>query len=128
MKIYTSYFANLKNLPDTIVPISICGKAPDGYTGWQYKKLAPKWSFFSIYKETGDEDYYRKNFKELVTDKLDPNVVVEELSRYSEGKDICLICYEKPDDFCHRHIVAEWLTDNTEYKVEEYKKYGHTGN
>ena len=40
-KIYTSYFANLKNLPDNVCPISICGKAPDWYKGLQYKKLAP---------------------------------------------------------------------------------------
>ena len=46
MKVYTSYFAKLKKLPDTIVPISICGKAPDWYTGLQYKKLAPKYGFF----------------------------------------------------------------------------------
>lgn len=39
---YTSYFANLKKLPDNVVPISICGKAPDWYSGLQYKKLAPK--------------------------------------------------------------------------------------
>lgn len=25
--IYTSYFANLRNIPSDIVPISICGKA-----------------------------------------------------------------------------------------------------
>lgn len=24
---------------------------------------------------------------------------------------ICLICYEKPSDFCHRHLVAEWLNE-----------------
>lgn len=44
--IYTSYFAKLKSLPDNIVPISICGKAPNWYTGLQYKKLAPKYDFF----------------------------------------------------------------------------------
>ena len=34
--IYTSYFAMLKRIPaDTIVPISICGKAPDWYKGLQ---------------------------------------------------------------------------------------------
>lgn len=26
--------------------------------------------------------------------------------------DIALICYEKPSDFCHRHLVAQWLRDN----------------
>lgn len=122
MKIYTSYFANLKNLPETIVPISICGKAPDGYNGWQYKKLAPKWEFFKKYKETLDKDYYIKCFNEQVLNGLDPNTVIKEISVYSGGKDIALICYEKPEDFCHRHLVADWITKNTDYKVEEYNK------
>ena len=50
--IYTSYFAKLKSLPDNIVPISICGKAPDWYEGLQYKKLAPKYDFFMKWKKT----------------------------------------------------------------------------
>ena len=33
--------------------------------------------------------------------------------------DIALLCYEKPDDFCHRHLVADWLNKNG-YKCEEY--------
>lgn len=44
--IYTSYFAKLKELEKhNIIPISICGKAPDWYKGLQYKKLAPKYGF-----------------------------------------------------------------------------------
>lgn len=39
--IYTTYFAKLKSLPKDIIPISICGKAPTGYKGLEYKKLAP---------------------------------------------------------------------------------------
>ncbi len=29
-----------------------------------------------------------------------------------------LLCYEKPENFCHRHILAEWLRKNG-YKCEE---------
>ena len=83
MKIYTSYFANLKNLPDSIVPIAICGAVPAGYKGWRYTKLAPKLNFFKVYKETLDKDYYIRNFKKEIFDVLDPNRVVEELSVYA---------------------------------------------
>ncbi len=58
-KIYTSYFANLRNLPDNVCPISICGKAPDWYKGIQYKALAPKYWFFKKYKEDGDAEFYK---------------------------------------------------------------------
>lgn len=122
--IYTSYFAKLKSLPDTIVPISICGKAPDWYKGLQYKKLAPKYDFFMKWKENHDNDYYIKCFNTQVLDKLKSEVVVAELSKMAGNSNnnfehICLICYEKPSDFCHRHLVADWLNEEG-FKCEEW--------
>ena len=124
--IYTSYFAKLKSLPKNIIPISICGKAPSWYEGLQYKKLAPKYDFFMKWKENHDNDYYIKCFNEQVLNKLNTEQVVKELDNlllnetlaidYSgdlkEVPRIALICYEKPSDFCHRHLVADWLNKN----------------
>lgn len=133
--IYTSYFAKLKSLPDNIIPISICAKVPDWYKGLQYKKLAPKYDFFMEWKRTHNNDYYIKCFKEQVTDQLNVYKTVYELyekigiyldeegisfsSESANEKHICLICYEKPLDFCHRHLVAKWLNDN-DYKCKEW--------
>ena len=125
--IYTSYFGKLKSLPENIIPISICGKAPDWYTGLQYKKLAPKLDFFMKWKENHDNDYYTECFEERVLKPLCADQVVMELKHlcdksYWNDVDICLICYEKPEDFCHRHLVADWLIANgfacVEYKFE----------
>ena len=116
--IYTSYFAKLKSLPDNIIPISICGKAPDWYKGLQYKKLAPKYDFFMEWKKTHDNDYYIKCFNEQILDKLNALTVMRDLvdlvnsTENHTGKEIALICYEKPSDFCHRHLVADWLRKN----------------
>jgi uncharacterized protein (DUF488 family) len=44
--------------------------------------------------------------------------VLEELE--NEGKDIIFLCYEKSGDFCHRHILADWLEENMGVRVEEY--------
>ena len=116
--IYTSYFAKLKSLPENIIPISICGKAPDWYKGLQYKKFAPKYGFFMEWKKNHDNDYYIKCFNEQVLDKLNVLTVMRDLidlansTEYHIGKEIVLICYEKPSDFCHRHLVAEWLNSN----------------
>ena len=120
--IYTSYFAKLKDLPDNIIPISICGKAPDWYKGLQYKKLAPKYDFFMKWKENHDNDYYVKCYNEQVLSQLDPEKTVYELLITTSGakKDVCFICYEKPSDFCHRHLVADWLNQNG-IKCEELK-------
>ena len=115
--IYTSYFAKLRSLPENIVPVSICGKAPDWYTGLQYKKLAPKYDFFMKWKQNHDNAYYIKCFQEQVLDKLNATDVILDLSRICKGfnvgeDNIALICYEKPTDFCHRHLVADWLNRN----------------
>ena len=117
--IYTTYFAQLKNLPDNIIPISICGKAPDWYTGLQYKKLAPKYDFFMKWKETHDDEYYVKCYKEQVLDKLDVKQVINELFSHNPEVQVALVCYEKPGEFCHRHLVAEWLKESG-IDVEEW--------
>ena len=74
--IYTSYFANLKSLPDNIIPVSICGKAPEWYKGLQYKKLAPKYDFFTEWKKNHDNDYYIKCFQEQVLNTLDATAFI----------------------------------------------------
>ena len=141
--IYTSYFANIKKLPNNYIPISICGKAPDWYKGLQYKKLAPKWEFFKKWKETKDNEYYIEHFQKEVLILINQEKIIQELesliknssdidenikaSMYDEhytiwnnpNINIVLICYEKPNDFCHRHLVAKWLTDYG-YPCKEY--------
>lgn len=125
--IYTTYFAQLRNLPKNVIPISICGKAPEWYSGIQYKKLAPKWAFFQEWKRNHDNDYYIRHFKAEVLDQLSASQVVTELQDclpydikvqmaapiYSSTDwHIALVCYEKPTDFCHRHLVSKWLREN----------------
>ena len=120
--IYTSYFAKLKKLPENVIPISICGKAPAWYTGLQYKKLAPKYGFFMEWKQNHDNDYYIEHFQKEVLNCLKIDDVINEISnlaKYDQSRHICLICYENPSDFCHRHLVAKWLTENG-FPCEEY--------
>lgn len=125
--IYTSYFAMLKKLPEEIIPISICGKAPEWYKGLQCKRLAPKWSFFREWKQSHDNQFYIEHFQSEVLDQLSADEIVRQLRKLSSGRDIALICYEKPGDFCHRHLVAEWLSNNG-YPVREWTPGGMESN
>ena len=146
MYIYTSYFGQLKKLPKNYIPITICGKAPEWYKGPQYKKLAPKYDFFMNWKENHDNDYYIKCFNEQVLNTLDPHHVYDDLYDIAENfvnqlpEDdirkihqkngfpymVALICYEKPNDFCHRHLVAKWFQENNiqceEFNSENFKE------
>jgi uncharacterized protein YeaO (DUF488 family) len=118
MKIYTSYFDNMKNL-ENITFISICGKAPEWYDGVQYKRLAPKYEFFMEWKKNKDNDYYIEHFNKEVLDCLSAKEVYNDLERLSGGKDCVLLCYEKSSDFCHRHLVSEWLNKELNLDVKE---------
>lgn len=107
--LYTTYFSKLKTLAYDISPVSICGKAPDWYDGPQYKKLAPKWGFFQEWKQNRDNVFYVRCFNEQVLGGLDARQVYNELTALTGSTDIALVCYERPEDFCHRHIVANWF-------------------
>ena len=109
MKIYTSYYAKCRRIPHTITRISIAGKAP-----------APKKEFFMQWKENHDNDYYIKCFNEQVLSHLNPIEVYNRLEELSCGQDIVLICYEKSGDFCHRYLVADWLSKNLGIEVKEW--------
>ena len=123
MNIYTTYFGNLRNLPNDIVPVAICGKTPDSWEGLKYPALAPKKWWWAIwkYKKNEDLDYYRGMYEETVLKTLTPQTVIDDLEKMSNGKDVALVCYEKPDSFCHRHLVADWLM-HSGISVYEYEK------
>lgn len=117
--IYTTYFAKLKTLPVDVIPVAICSKRPSWFNGLHYPRLKPEYDFFIKYKQTGDMEYFTSCYNSLVLSKLNPHEVVQELYGLTGGKDLALVCYEKPSDFCHRHLVASWLTSNG-YNCSEF--------
>lgn len=122
MKIYTSYYAKSKKIPADIVRISIAAKAPQYYDGIEYKKVSPKYGFFMKWKENHDNDFYVEHFYSEVLSILNPKTVYQDLENLSGGKDCVLLCYEKSTDFCHRHLVADWLNKQLNLEIEEWSE------
>jgi hypothetical protein len=121
--IYTTYFAKLKKLPENIKPIAICAKPPAGYTGATFRTLAPKYDFFKKYQINRDTFEFTENYVGQVLNRLNPVRIVTDLY-YQLGLapnscDIALVCFEKSTDFCHRHLVADWLR-KAGYACEEW--------
>jgi len=114
----TSYFAKLKSITN---PLSISGKAPDWYSGPQYRILAPKYGFFSAYK-AGEIDSvgYTECYYDQVLRHLDASQVYQYLVQ-TYGENVTLLCYEKPGDFCHRRLVADWFETYLGIPVLELK-------
>ena len=85
------------------------GKAA-GYQGSCYSALAPKKEFWDKWKENigkiSEEEnnkYYIEEYYKQVLSKLDVEKV------YGDIIHTTLLCYEEPEQFCHRHIVAAWF-------------------
>jgi hypothetical protein len=87
--------------------VSIAGKSPKDFTGREYKQLAPKYYFFRKYKLDGDSEFYTQQYQAEVLDLLDPKEILRDL-----GEDAVLLCYEKPGQFCHRHLVSAWFREH----------------
>ncbi len=112
----TSYYSkNAKNPSQNAV--SIAAKCPVFYKGREYKKLAPNYWFFKKYKTDGDEEFYTKTYYEEILNKLDPKEVYKELG----GDSAVILCWESSEKFCHRHIVAEWLSLSLQIEIKEIK-------
>ena len=136
--IYTSYFAQMRNFPKNYIPVAICGGVPEWYTGKWYRKPAPKLGFFQEWKRNHDNAYYIEHYNAEVLNQLnfvdvlnDLQLLVPEEIRATMQEPIwtspdvhlVLLCYEKPEDFCHRHLFARWIMYNgADIKIEEFDK------
>ena len=108
-----------KEHPD-FVQVAVCGKLVFPWDGLTYSVLAPKRWFFDEWKKDKDTVKYVERFNAEVLDRLDRDHVLADLGRLAGGNDktVVLMCYERPRDFCHRHLVAEWLGDVKELQLE----------
>ncbi len=109
--IYTSYFANLKKFPN-VTPISIARYSPHWISCDTYTRLSPTPQILLEYKKGSmSTERYIELYVEQVLAGLDINSVISDLYVISKGNPIALCCYEKSSDFCHRHLVANWINN-----------------
>ena len=118
MKIYTSYFSNARKLAENdIEPIGIALFPPKWFLGTTLRQVAPT---YSILKSSETEDIYIERYRREVLGRLDVNRLLKDIELYSKGKDVALCCFEKPDEFCHRHLLAEWLNEKFGLDIKEF--------
>ncbi len=114
MIIHTSYFAKAGQLPRHIIPVAICLKPPHWFKCFNYTPLAPTERIFQR-----PEAEYVPLFLEHLS-KLSATAVWKDLHTISNGQDVALLCYENLEKFCHRHLVAKWLSEQLDISVREY--------
>ena len=118
MKIYTSYFGNSRKLKEAgIKIICVAIGRPRFISGVpQMVNVAP--TRYMISAACSHDEYLR--LYNNILESQDAKKVVEQIKTLSDGQDVALCCYEKPGDFCHRHILAKWLTEKTGIEIKEF--------
>ena len=120
MKLWTSYFAKIDKLCQIGFKdfVAVSGYVPNFYehnmkdqnlfTFRRCIELAPKKYWFFDWKagKFGNEEYIRL-YNQTVLNKLDFNEIIKKFKDNS-----VLLCYEKSNDFCHRHLIADWITQH----------------
>lgn len=71
------------------------------------------WDMLKMEREEYDLEF------NLILQKLDPEEVYRDLIRMS-GPDAILLCWERPNTWCHRRRVAEWLEEALGIEITEY--------
>ena len=124
--IRTSNYKSFIEVSKVTVSISRdCGEDA-GYIGDVYLDLAPEKSLLKKYhKNIGVIPEYENvrayiiEYWNTVLSKLDSEKV------YNDLNNKILLCYEKSNEFCHRHVVAAWIEMLLEKEVPEIEmEYG----
>lgn len=108
---YTGYFGNMDEYRDAgLIPVSVCIFPPLGYNGARYPEVAPPVDLFRRYRngQVGIAQFTMEYREFLVG--IDVAVVAHDLSQFGCIENMVLLCHEPAGSFCHRTLLAEWLT------------------
>lgn len=115
--IYTSYYANGKGF-NNFIKMSISLSIPARFAvDYQIREFMPTWELLNDYKtrKIDEAEYYKKYIALLNSRNLEP--IVKGLQNLD--KDVVLLCWEKPGNFCHRHLLAKYLNDKFKLGITE---------
>lgn len=116
--IYTGKYENCKS--GNLISISgDCGKVA-GFEGKTITKLAPRLSFWKVWKENigkiGEYEntkfYISKYYKQVLINADIEGILGDEVEPI-------LLCYEDSNEFCHRHVLADYIELKYGIKVSE---------
>jgi predicted NAD-dependent protein-ADP-ribosyltransferase YbiA (DUF1768 family) len=128
-KLYTSYFGNDEtNILPNNVPVSIgMGKASsilgDKISNFDVdnplrKLVAPDYNnILRPYQLNHNVDEYTEKYLQQLDSNKDS--ILQQASNLPEGT--ILDCYETPEEFCHRNLLADWLNNNGNFDVSEWQ-------
>lgn len=124
--LYTSYFANwrkYKGLDSFLIsvtrfPPKYINFKEEGIYNWSI--LAPSKELLLAYKDGSitKEDFRTKYIIQISQNTEARKAMNTIKNSLDNGVNVTLLCYEKSEDFCHRHILAE-IFDEAGYNIKE---------
>lgn len=107
--IYTSYFARHAQHPNAIAICCILTswvRDNAGFRGEHRPELGPTWEMVKQAKQgyMTHEQFAEQYIQTLHNRGFTPQSIVDRLP-----ENAILLCYETPQDFCHRHVLTDWL-------------------
>ena len=138
MKFYTSYYGNYRNIPKNYMCIGISLYCPEnlinsGHENFMFVEgniLAPDKCLLDDIKSGKEtEDGYKKRYVECLLSRFGEGMRYPTFESFIRSLEenyelrydaIVFMCYEKPEDFCHRHIVRNLMNKIFHIPCEEY--------
>lgn len=127
MEYRTGYFSKIKQYTlNGFLPVSISRWPPKWYIGKTYPELAPSADLLRRYKDgITDDKGYDKEYNAFLKSEAGVNAITG-LNKFEDQvkelgfKGIILCCFEKPGDYCHRHLLAEEMMQTYGIDIEEF--------
>lgn len=118
--IYTGYYSKVKvYIESGLVPVSISRTKPEFIKEIDtIFQLAPEQNILWNYKNgvIDEMEYTSKYLSQL--DRIGIREILKSIHKY--GDNVVLLCWEAPDKFCHRHILADYINKRTNLNIKEY--------
>lgn len=120
--IYTGYYSKIKEYADSgLILLSISRTKPEfAKSCIDIPQLFPSDKILWDHKKgkIDDMEYTSKYLDQL--NELGIDRIIKMIQIF--GDNVVLLCWESPEKFCHRHILADYINKNSGVVVEEFGK------
>lgn len=120
INIYTTNYTKASRLSNKhYLKVSISQYRPREFKGMQINSFAPTKELLAEYKNGLSEQEYVTRYREQINKLSDIYSFFKIMAKQANGRDILLLCYEKKNAFCHRHILSDIIYERYGYRINE---------
>ena len=118
--IYTGYYSKIKEYVDSGLTLLSISRTKPGFAKpcIDIPQLFPSDNILWDHKKgkIDNMEYTSKYLAQL--DDIGIDRIIKTIQIF--GDDVVLLCWESPEKFCHRHILADYINRNSDLVVEEF--------